>query len=72
MKNTIVHRLEEAEKSLKNEAKERMDNDKDLRAHVDSECAQLRVYMDESTDTVRNLIGVREEDIALSHVRLRH
>jgi len=50
--------MDEAEKALKAETKERNQSEKDIRAHIGGQCAQLRVYMDESTDTVRNLIGV--------------
>ncbi len=63
LKTTIVQRLDETERSMKAECKERLEHEKDLRAHVDAETAQLRVYMDESTDTVRSLVGNDQEKL---------
>ena len=63
LQTNIVRRLEEAEKCVKQEQKLRSEGEKDVRAHVDAECAQLRVYMDESTDTVRTLVGNEQEKL---------
>ncbi len=41
-------------------SKERSEREKDMKAHVEAECAQLRVYMDESTETLRKIVVVSE------------
>jgi len=60
LQRNLVARVEDCERFLKNDAKERTQREKDLKANVDAKCAQLRVYMDESTETVRNMSAVSE------------
>lgn len=54
----MIQRLDDAEAQLKKEMKGRVDNEKDLRANIDSQGAQLKVYMEETSDTIRKLVGV--------------
>ena len=59
MRQSTVHRLEEVEQQLKLEAKQRVENEKDSRLATESLENKLKLYTDESTDTVRQMVSVR-------------
>lgn len=47
------------EHSLKEEVKTRQENEKEVKAAIQAQDAQLKVYMDETADTLRKMLGVR-------------
>ena len=59
LRQSTVHRLEEVEQQLKLESKQRVENEKESRTSVDSITDKLKLYTDESTDTVRQMVAVR-------------
>ena len=59
MRQSTVHRLEEVEQQLKLESKQRVENEKDSRLATESLENKLKLYTDESTDTVRQMVSVR-------------
>ena len=67
LKDTIVRRLEDSEKTLQNEMKERQESERDMRSQIDSQKEILTTYMDEQADTIRKMIGVSWELIELVH-----
>ena len=59
LRQSTVHRLEEVEQQLKLESKQRVENEKDSRLATESLENKLKLYTDESTDTVRQMVSVR-------------
>ena len=60
LRQSTVHRLEEVEQQLKLESKQRVENEKDSRLATESLENKLKLYTDESTDTVRQMVSVRK------------
>ena len=60
LRQSTVHRLEEVEQQLKLESKQRIENEKDSRLGLDSLENKLKLYTDESTDTVRQMVSVSQ------------
>ena len=59
LRQSTVHRLEEVEQQLKLESKQRVENEKDARLALETSSEKLKLYTDESTDTVRHMVTVR-------------
>ena len=60
MRQSTVHRLEEVEQQLKLESKQRVENEKDSRLTLEGIGDKLKLYTDESTDTVRQMVTVSQ------------
>ena len=53
-----MHRLEEVEQQLKLESKQRVENEKDSRLGLEALENKIKLYTDESADTVRQMVSV--------------
>ena len=53
-----MHRLEEVEQQLKLESKQRVENEKDARLGFEALENKIKLYTDESADTVRQMVSV--------------
>ena len=59
LRQSTVHRLEEVEQQLKLESKQRVENEKDARLALETVNEKQKLYTDESTNTVRQMVSVR-------------
>ena len=59
LRQSTVHRLEEVEQQLKLESKQRVENEKDARLALETVNEKQKLYTDESTNTVRQMVAVR-------------
>ena len=66
MRQSTVHRLEEVEEQLKLESKQRVDNEKDSRLNLEALEGKMKLYADESTDTVRQMVAVSQIKISIA------
>ena len=64
LRQSTVHRLEEVEQQLKLESIQRVENEKDSRLTVESLENKVKLYTDESTDTVRQMVSVRDSKLS--------
>ena len=58
LRQSTVHRLEEVEQQLKLESKQRVENEKDARLGFEALENKIKLYTDESADTVRQMVSV--------------
>ena len=58
LRQSTVHRLEEVEQQLKLESKQRVENEKDSRLGFETLENKIKLYTDESADTVRQMVSV--------------
>ena len=58
LRQSTVHRLEEVEQQLKLESKQRVENEKDSRLGLEALENKIKLYTDESADTVRQMVSV--------------
>ena len=58
LRQSTVHRLEEVEQQLKLESKQRVENEKDSRLGFEALENKIKLYTDESADTVRQMVSV--------------
>ena len=58
LRHALVHRLDEIEQQLKLESKQRVSNEKDWRINLEAVGGNMKVYTDESADSIRKIISV--------------
>ena len=58
MKQSTVNRLEELQKELKLESKQRLDNEVEMRSNVEAMSNKLKLYTDESVEAARKITTV--------------
>ena len=58
LKQSTVNRLEELQKELKLESKQRLDNEVEMRSNVETMSNKLKLYTDESVEAARKITTV--------------
>ena len=60
LKESTVQRLEELQKEVKLESKQRLENEKEARLAIEAFDNKMKVYTDETTESVRAMLTVSE------------